>query len=736
MRLAPLFALLLCAAPAAAQLPGDAYADDRAREMVRLARARRDVVDTRITAYEVTARERISARMGVLGVERLLYRRESASRIAWTPDTVRIHLLGAREVAPPVDATPDLAGAGIAGSLPSLAFDPVNAEALLRMDSTDLRNPLAPGSEAYYRFARGDSLSIRLPDGRAVRIVELRITARRPDPRLINGSFWLDSRTHAVVRAGFRLARRFSSSDDPDMPGMVPEVTGELDHIAIDYGLYDGRWWLPRSMVARGVVRMMGTRFPLAYERGYSGYTVVGDTLAEEPRAVALAGAAEGSVAARPVPCRPRTSINVQIAVGSRGSREPGAPDSAWAKSWERATGDLARGDTAAAGGKTPCRRAFLVTADTAELARSTALPGSIYEEGEGAVREEELRALAGLVRDLPGVPWSVGSPEVRFLPLEMARFNRVEGLSLGARATLALGPAELRGEVRAGTTGEVGARAAFLGSTPTLRAEVAAYRGLEAVQLASQPFSLASSAGALLLGRDENDYFRGTGAELRLAPGAARRQWWDVRLFGELQQAVRARSDVSVRNLLDGGFDVRENVRAERLTQAGATLRLRAARGDDPGALRTRAELELHGETGGACFARPLLRVGAEAPLFAGLGVGVSAAAGTGFGTLPVQRLWQIGGATTVRGHDAASLRGESVWLARAELTRGAPAFRWSVFGDAGWAGEHDAFFQARPLRGVGVGAAFLDNLVRVDLAHGLDGGGLRLHLRMGGGI
>jgi hypothetical protein len=167
-----------------------------------------------------------------------------------------------------------------------------------------------------------------------VRIVELRITARRPSPQLINGSFWLDSRSHAVVRAGFRLARRFSSSDE-EGTFMLPEVTAELDHVAIEYGLYDGRWWLPRSMVARGVVRLAGTRLPLAYERGYERTPVVGDTLAGEPTSsgvAAASGAEPGAPARRPL-CRPRTSITINVSTGG-GARA----DSAWGSEWSRAT--------------------------------------------------------------------------------------------------------------------------------------------------------------------------------------------------------------------------------------------------------------------------------------------------------------------------------------------------------------------------------------------------------------
>jgi hypothetical protein len=724
MRSLLFLSLLLCALPAAAQ--DDAYRDPRARELVRLARARRAVVDHRITAYEVTARERISARLAVLGTERLLFRRETAARIEWSRDTVNIELLGAREAVPVVSGRPQLPSPDIASSVTALAFDPADSEMLIRLDSTSIRNPLSPGSEAHYRFAGGDSLSIRIPGGRVVRILELRITARRADPRLINGSFWLDSETHAVVRAGFRQSRAYTASGS-GISALAPEIRGELDYVAIDYGLYDRRWWLPRTVAARGVASVGGTRLPLAYERRYEGYTVTGDTLATLP------AQAEGAVAAAPeAKCRRRIRVSLNIGDNPRS-------DSSWNEEWRREADHVARGDSAANGavGGT-CGATFLVTrAEGVDLVAAPSLPASIYDEGEGVVREEDLRALTDLVGELEGAPWSVGRPSVQVLTPELVRFNRVEGLSLGARATLPLGPAELRGELRAGTTGEVGARISGIHSTAALRREVAIYRGLEAVQMSSGAFSLGSSVSALLLGRDENDYFRATGAELRVAPALTRRQRWDVRLFAEHEGPVSARSDLSLRGAIDGDFEPRDNIVAERLGQAGATFRIRASRGADPTRLRTRAELELHGETGDRSFVRPLVRLGAEGLIGAGIGYGLSVAGGSGFGVVPVQRLWQIGGVTTVRGHDAASMRGETVWLSRAELTRGTTGARLSLFGDAGWAGDSEDFTRSSPLKGVGVGLAFLDNLVRLDLARGLgSGGGWALHLRMGGGL
>ncbi len=367
------------------------------------------------------------------------------------------------------------------------------------------------------------------------------------------------------------------------------------------------------------------------------------------------------------------------------------------------------------------------------DLVSSPVFEGSVYSEGEGPVGEAELREIQGLLRGLPESPWGIGRPSLRLLDPTLVRLNRVEGFSLGAGASLPLGPAELRGELRAGTTGEVGARLAALRFGASLRTEAAVYRGLEAVELSSRPFSLTSLASVLLLGRDDNDYFRATGVELRLAPPEARRQWWDLRLFAERQEPVRARSVPSLRGLFDDDFDFRGNLAAERLEQVGAALRLRAGLGEDPARVRGRAELELLGETGERTFARPLLRLGADGPLLGGVGFGASLAAGAGLGDLPPQRAWQVGGAGSVRGHDPAALRGEALWLARGELTLGPPLYRLSLFGDAGWAGDRNDLASTGPLRGAGIGASLLGGLLRLDLARGLDGGGTRLHLRVG---
>ena len=99
-----------------------------------------------------------------------------------------------------------------------------------------------------------------------------------------------------------------------------------------------------------------------------------------------------------------------------------------------------------------------------------------------------------------------------------------------------------------------------------------------------------------------------------------------------------------------------------------------------------------------------------------------MTASAGYSGGTLPVQRLFYLGGLQTVRGQTALTAAGDAFWLARAELGTNNPASRIIGFADLGWAGPRTGWrMPGRPLSGVGVGWSLLDGLVRFDLARGL---------------
>ena len=298
------FAILVTAV-FAAQSPGDssAYLDAQARRLVAAARERRETIDRSITAYRTRMRERIGVGIRALRRDRMLYRREIALLIDWRRDSVtHIEVIGARQSVPAAVPKPSLPE-DLKGDAGDYAFDPANDRLTIgwgddtsREDTTQgrsehhevsFRHPLAPGSEADYRFATGDSSVVVFPDGREIRLRELRVIPRRLDFRLMSGSFWIDEASHAVVRALIRPARAFdfeqdlSDEDDKDIPGFVKPIRAEVRFLTIDYGLWMGRWWLPR-LIAMDAVATAGSflQMPVRYERIYDEYEVRGDTTA------------------------------------------------------------------------------------------------------------------------------------------------------------------------------------------------------------------------------------------------------------------------------------------------------------------------------------------------------------------------------------------------------------------------------------------------------------------------
>ncbi|MEX1182461.1 MAG: hypothetical protein WEF86_04445 [Gemmatimonadota bacterium] len=730
---------------AARVVPADSYDSERTRELVRQARARRALYDARISAYSATVVERLSVGLRAGLAERLVFRRETASRIDWTLDTVRVEVLGARDVAPPFSTAVGIP-ADLQSYMPSLAFDPVGSEMMLRLDSTDLRHPLAPGGEQYYRYEMGDSSVITLPDGRTVRLHELRIRARRPDPQLIVGSFWIDAASHGVVQVYFRQSRRYDpavtihdddSDDDGDddeddgcgiacrvMLAVMPETSAELDHIAIEYGLWDLEWWMPRSIAAAGVMRVGRFAVPVHFERRYSDYDVAGNPLAS------ISASADST---RSRPCRPQMSMSINVGGSTPDSAAMARRDSVTAvRRAERAAERLER---EMAGDAVPgeCDRTFIVTrAEADELLASELLPGSIYSAGEGVLDLSEVEAIAAGLRRIPSVFWQLGTPQLR-IPSDL-RYNRVEGASVAIGARMDLGRILADAELGIGTgdrrlRGELGVTRP--GSA--LHARGAAYSRLAAMDSAGNPFSLGSSFNALFLGRDEHEYFRTAGAELIVRPGDARAPWFDVRLFAERQTAVEKHTDFSVSQMIDDDRTFRENFVADAVDQLGATVRLRTSGGVDPGAFRWATELELHGETGDYAFVRPALRLQSTIPLrrFA---LTTELAGGSSVGDAPAQRDWLLGGSSTLRGYPFAAARGEAFWRGRAELGYGVASIRIAAFGDVGYAGDRRDVFEARPLRSAGVGISVLDGLVRLDLARPLDGGRWRMHVHVDG--
>jgi hypothetical protein len=728
-----------------------AYLDEPARELVERARERRAMLDRSIQAYETVARERLSVELEGRLRDRLLYRRETVSRLFWQrDDSVRVEVLGAREVVPPVVPRVSIP-TDLAGTLPALAFDPVDSEMLLPFEQTRLRHPLAEDGEEHYRYASGDSLTLGLPDGTTVRVLELRVRSRRRDPELVNGSLWLDAETHSVVRAYVALSRAYDSERDTDRPGLaaaiLPRFALDLNYLAIEYALWESQWWMPSLLAGQGTVEVGGTRVPIRYERTYSAYEIQG-----------VPASVPAALDTLPDPgrrheCLPIWNFRVEVSAGgaadTAGVRRPSPPSDVRrppppSDIRARAAADTAfhevRGDTTRITVRGPeCERVFVVHPEPgADLQGSSFLPPSIYDPAAGPVTRGQLRDIQARIAELPAAPWRREPPTLQVVTggPGLIRYNGVEGLSVGARAKFDFGRLESDAVVRFGTADrEIGLE---VGTGYTARSgrewRAGGYRRLDTMDERGRAFGISSSLDALLFGRDEHDYFRATGGEIagaRAGPRAAPNLTW--RVFAERQTSVERETDVSLRRALRSGHRFRPNPPAADADQVGLDASLRLSAGRDPLRLRGGLRLGVLAEAGDFEFVRP------HAALHAGLPLGrrwvgaFEAAAGGSVGELSPQRAWRLGGAGTLRGYDPASAEGTAYWRGRAEIGTASPAARLSMFTDVGWAGPRDAFSLDDPLWSVGVGFGLVDGLIRFDLARALrgdPGDGWRLHM------
>lgn len=667
-----------------------AYADAATRELVRLAREHRGMIDASVFRYTTTMRQRISVGVRAFRRDRIVYRRETAAHVEWRrdgPGTVEV--LGAREAVPLV-----IPGVRIPDDLDELARSMVprpGADQLVLSPTGGgfAWHPLLEGGEAVYTYAIGDRTEIRLADGRTVRLIELRVTPRERDIRYVTGSFWIDQDTHGIVRAVYRPSREFDlerdlaridpEEDDADeVPDIFKPIRLDVRYMTVEYALWEMRWWMPRHIILDASLQVGPARFPATVEIAYSDYAVESDRhgLPELPPVI----------------------------------RKLAGDPTARARPFEHAI--------------------TVLVPDSTTLLDSPLLPPSLYDAG-GLATEEEMRELARRVGALPSLPWQVERP--RFtgpwqLGRGLLRYNRVEGLSAGARLDADLGRVQVDVTGRFGTAdleprGEVGV------DVPTLRRtwRAAVYHRLAAADPGLRPLDLGRSLNAIVLGRDDGSYYNASGVELRVAPRPGEAPY-EARLYVERQADVDRRTHDSARRLLDPDWRFRPNIDADPADQVGLSVAAARSWGLDPAGLRWGLRLEATAETGNYTLLRPGLTASAGFPLPGPLLAAVEVAGGTtasadpeGGPASPRQSFWHLGGPRTVRGFGGAAAAGPDYMRGRLEAATSFPAARLAVFSDAGWAGEANTFERADALLSVGLGASFLDGLLRVDLARAL---------------
>ena len=712
--------------------PPDSYADARTAELVTRARAARERNERLVTSYTATVSQRIGVGIRALSRDRMLFRQELAAKIAWKRDgKSTIEVTGAREgipVAKRNDQIPE--------DLQDVRWLVVNpAEDYLRVTGMGDGNdgfvyPLRDGGERDYKYAAGDSTVIALPTGKRVRLVELRVTPRRSDWKLIAGSLWFDADTYGIVRALFRPARPFElrRDADPDDKDDVPEwvnATGEVKFVTMEYGLYENRWWMIRY-TAIDAVGTMGSwlGIPFKMERVYADYEVEGGTPPDPNSTYRPAGTIH------------RAESDPEWA-GLDSAGRKAKTDSlhkVFDKCIDNATSDDSmktaggRRETRIRVGRCTRRRmedsvlTVIVPADTLSLLKSPTLGPPILAMGD-LMSENELKTLARSMPGLPKAPWaaSIQLPKGLGALAQHARYNRVEALSLGAGAKVDFGRLRLDGTARVGLAD--GWPNVDLGLSPggvNTRARVAGYRRLAAANPDTRPFGVINSLSGLFTHRDDGQYFRAQGAEFVVQNTNS--GWWSLRAYHERQTTAKVETDFSIPHLFGSDAVFQPNITADRATQTGASLTLRGTRAFSRTVSLT-GEVAGEGATGDYDFGRGSALIRGLITPSGPIAFAVSAAAGTSAGTVPVQGRFFLGGPATLRGYDGGVLSGSAFWSGRVEVANSLPAARVSLFSDIGWAGDRAAFGNGKPLLSAGVGASFLDGLVRMDLSRGLRG-------------
>ena len=712
-----------------------AFKDAPARELLLLARAARTRQDSALQAYDATTYQRISAGLGFtkFGRDRLAFRSEQATHVRWRRGVgAYVDITGSRAVVPvggnhntvrmegsfsPIPYYPGSETLWIGSSASNQAVD----------ENQGIVHPLAEGSEAFYTYATGDSATFRLPDGKAIRLRELQVRPRTPKWNLAVGSLWFDLSGGQLVRAAYRMsvpmdikaiAEEDDSSSFKDVPALIKPMlfpmTASVSAIGVEYGLYQGRFWLPRLQVLEGGANMSFMRVPFKLEQKFK-YDQVNGTDKLPPIVVPADSG--------------RRDAGREVAIHTGPGGTPSArTDSASVRRTQRSARRKAECDstgfvtTTRQSERNPNPVQVRVTCDSLALANSPDLPASIFDKGDEAFSSEEMDVLVAQALSMGAQPGF--SPQPPTTGFQNLRYNRVEGLSVGARVDQTLGAGySVHANARIGVADrEPNAELTASRSDLKNTLSVTAYNRLVSASDWGNPLSLGSSISAFLFGRDEGFYYRASGLEIGSSPDEPRGSSLTWSLFAEQERTARQGTTLSLARVLHGS-EFEPNLAAHRAMYGGARTRYTATYGLDPQGFRLFSDGRLevaYADTG--AYGRAAFDVTASH----GIGNGAAAltlSAGSSVGFLPAQRNWYLGGSQTVRGQRPGREVGDAFWLARAEVAHGVGVIRPVVFADLGWAGDRRNWRSiGLPLSGVGAGTSILDGLVRFDVARGIN--------------
>ncbi len=350
-------------------------------------------------------------------------------------------------------------------------------------------------------------------------------------------------------------------------------------------------------------------------------------------------------------------------------------------------------------------------------------LPLGVVLPAQGSLNAQEPTQDVLSAPPLPGLPYTL-----RWGPQRsgLVRYNRVEGLSVGVlgqmRPQTFLGPLSVIGTARIGIADwEPNARTDLRSETLQRRVTLSLFHELAAIDERARHLGVGNSLLAALAGRDDGDYYRRSGVSLEWTPPELERRSVEIRGFAEYHRPAVSQTDFAVFKLGSDGFRFRDNLIADEGWVYGGQLAIMPWWGSDPNLVQGGLELTTEVATGDFEYARAALLARLVVPLPSDMRLGLEAVAGRGWGALTTQRMWHLGGPSSLRGYDPRRLSGSSFARARGELERMYAFGSISLFSDVGWAGESASYSSDDALYSVGVGVSLLDGLVRLDSAWGL---------------
>lgn len=700
--------------PVTAALLANAFGDPGARALLEAARKARLSQDSSIEGYDATTYERMSVGIGLkrFGRDRLLMRAERAIRIVWSLGSpVYTEILGKREAMPVLGKTGD-ADVEMDNAFP-IPYYPGRETLLVGfglakgdIDQGDFIHPLARGSEGYYTYATGESVSFELPGGQRFNLRELIVRPRAPKWNVAVGSLWFDIASARLVRAVFRMAEPidiWAEADEDGAPddhgdgapkwvkGMISPLKAQITAVTVEYGLHEGEFWLPRHQSLEGSAQAGFMRVPFKMEQSFKYASVNGSRPASVPQ-IAVVDTATDSV-----------SRKARLARRKDECKEKGYTTRTL-RDWDTGILIVSR-----------------MSCDPVALAKSPELPKSIYGEGEDLSGENERDALISEALTFGAQPGWVPQKPTYVYGIGMTRYNKIEGLStgIGARASLGKGYTA-HGMTRIGVADwEPNAELGITRSNGRASIALNGYRRLSAANDWNDPFAFGASLSALLFGRDDGFYYRSAGIELAGTPDDSASMSW--RLFAENHTDAQKKTSLSLAHSF-GSDGFTDNIDAENGNVAGASGEVHRTFGLDPRGLRFFGSLRGEGAAGSLDYGRAMFDATLSRGITSRIDGALTLGAGSSVGHLPAQRLWYLGGSQTVRGHAAGTNSGDAFWLGRIEIGSSLVGARPVVFYDLGWAGSRKDFGKSdRPMSGAGVGASFMDGLVRFDIARGI---------------